>query len=147
MGQRLCRQRGLYGRQVGAASTLPIGWLRAKHIKIFTDGHVKHGAHAIMADRTLEELTRDLDFFDADVVIATGQRTGDSARLDELATVAAPRPACHGGQRRQRGQHRGDLRPRRRGHRQRLEARRRWWNAVDPQRLASFMAVVREARG
>ena len=40
--------------------------LRADHIKVFADSHVKHGAHAITADRTIEELTRDLDFFDAD---------------------------------------------------------------------------------
>lgn len=57
-------------------------------IAIFADSHVKHGAHAITADRTIEELTRDLEFFDADVVIATGQRTGDTATIEELRTVA-----------------------------------------------------------
>jgi len=57
-------------------------------IAIFADSHVKHGAHAIVADRSIEELTRDLEFFDADVVIATGQRTGDSARPDEVRTIA-----------------------------------------------------------
>src|SRR5574338_1520702 len=61
--------------------------LRADDIAIFADSHVKHGAHAIVADRSVAELTRDLEFFDADVVIATGQRTGDPADLDELETI------------------------------------------------------------
>jgi predicted TIM-barrel enzyme len=56
---------------------------------VFADVHVKHGAHAIVADRTLEELTRDLEFFDADAVIVTGQRTGDAADLGELRAVRA----------------------------------------------------------
>lgn len=63
--------------------------LRAEHIKVFADSHVKHGAHAITADRTIEELTRDLAFFDADAVIATGQRTGHSASVEEIETVGA----------------------------------------------------------
>ncbi|MBN9045355.1 MAG: BtpA/SgcQ family protein [Rhizobiales bacterium] len=63
--------------------------LRAEHIKIFADSHVKHGAHAITADRTIEELTRDLAFFDADAVIATGQRTGNSATVEEIETIGA----------------------------------------------------------
>jgi uncharacterized protein len=63
--------------------------LRAEHIKVFADSHVKHGAHAITADRTIEELTRDLAFFDADAVIATGQRTGNSATVEEIETIAA----------------------------------------------------------
>jgi membrane complex biogenesis BtpA family protein len=61
--------------------------LRADDIAVFADSHVKHGAHAIVADRSVAELTRDLEFFDADVVIATGQRTGDPADLDELETI------------------------------------------------------------
>ncbi len=63
--------------------------LRAEHIKVFADSHVKHGAHAITADRTIQELTRDLAFFDADVVIATGQRTGNAATLEEIEEIAA----------------------------------------------------------
>ena len=58
-------------------------------MRVFADVHVKHGAHAIVADRTLEELTRDLEFFDADAVIVTGQRTGDAADLGELRSVRA----------------------------------------------------------
>jgi predicted TIM-barrel enzyme len=63
--------------------------LRAEHVKVFADSHVKHGAHAITADRTIEELTRDLVFFDADVVIATGQRTGNSATIEEIEEIGA----------------------------------------------------------
>lgn len=63
--------------------------LRAESVKVFADSHVKHGAHAITADRTIAELTRDLAFFDADAVIATGQRTGDSATMEEIDAIAA----------------------------------------------------------
>lgn len=63
--------------------------LRAENVRVFADSHVKHGAHAITADRTIAELTRDLAFFDADAVIATGQRTGDSATMEEIDAIAA----------------------------------------------------------
>ncbi len=35
------------------------------------------------------ELTRDVDFFEADAVIATGQRTGDSATMAEIDEIRA----------------------------------------------------------
>lgn len=63
-------------------------WIDARDVAVFADSHVKHGAHAITADRSIEELTRDLEFFDADAVIATGQRTGDTATTEELRTIA-----------------------------------------------------------
>lgn len=64
--------------------------LRAQdEIKFLTDVHVKHGSHAIVADRSLEEQVLDAEFFDSDVLIATGQRTGGAAELDELATIKA----------------------------------------------------------
>ncbi|MBX4413222.1 BtpA family membrane complex biogenesis protein, partial [Mycobacterium tuberculosis] len=50
---------------------------------------VKHGSHAIVADRSIQELTRDVDFFEADAVIATGQRTGDSATMAEIDEIRA----------------------------------------------------------
>src|ERR1700754_361608 len=62
--------------------------LRAQDIQVFADVHVKHGAHAITADRSLAELARDVEFFDADAAIVTGQRTGDSATMDELQAIA-----------------------------------------------------------
>jgi hypothetical protein len=63
--------------------------LRAEHIKVFADSHVKHGSHAIVADRSIAELTRDLAFFDADGIIATGQRTGNAATIEEIEEIAA----------------------------------------------------------
>lgn len=62
--------------------------LRAERVKIFTDSHVKHGSHAIVADRSIPELTRDLAFFDSDCIIATGQRTGNSATMEEIDEIA-----------------------------------------------------------
>ncbi|CAI0857092.1 Putative sgc region protein SgcQ [Serratia ficaria] len=63
--------------------------LRAEHIRVFADSHVKHGSHAIVADRSIQELTRDVDFFEADAVIATGQRTGDSPTMEEIDEIRA----------------------------------------------------------
>jgi hypothetical protein len=62
-------------------------WLRANDVAVFADVHVKHGAHAIVADRSIAELTRDVEFFDADAVIVTGQRTGNAANTEELREV------------------------------------------------------------
>ena len=123
--------------------------LRARDIAIFSDVHVKHGAHAITADRSLTELTRDAQFFDADAVIVTGQRTGDSASLDELDVVkkASSLPVVVGS-----GVNNENVGPifdyadavivasalKHDGG---------WWNEVDPERLRAFMAVVRSARG
>ncbi|CAM5774669.1 sgc region protein SgcQ [Labrys miyagiensis] len=61
--------------------------LRAHGIRIFADAHVKHGAHAIVADRPVEELVKDLVFFDADAIIATGQRTGHAADLSYIRMI------------------------------------------------------------
>ncbi len=73
-----------------AAKTLRYrSMLRAEHIRVFADSHVKHGSHAIVADRSIQELTRDVDFFEADAVIATGQRTGDSATMAEIDEIRA----------------------------------------------------------
>jgi membrane complex biogenesis BtpA family protein len=56
----------------------------AGDVAIFADAHVKHGAHAITADRSIAELARDVEFFDADAVIAIGQYTGDAASIDDI---------------------------------------------------------------
>jgi uncharacterized protein len=61
--------------------------LRAKGVRVFADAHVKHGAHAIVADRPVEEQVKDLVFFDADAVIATGQRTGHAADLSYIRMI------------------------------------------------------------
>jgi membrane complex biogenesis BtpA family protein len=59
----------------------------ADPVKVFADVHVKHGAHAIVADRSLAEQTEDAEFFDADVLIATGARTGDAASVEEIVGI------------------------------------------------------------
>lgn len=61
----------------------------ARDVKVFADVHVKHGSHAIVADRSIAELTHDTEAFDADVLIATGQRTGDATKVEEIETIAA----------------------------------------------------------
>lgn len=61
----------------------------ARDVAIFADAHVKHGAHAIVADRPIAELVRDVEFFDADAVIATGQRTGNAATGEEVDAIRA----------------------------------------------------------
>lgn len=64
-------------------------WLRAEHLAVFADVHVKHGSHAIVADRSLAEQTGDAEFFDADVLIATGSRTGGPTEADEVEGIKA----------------------------------------------------------
>ncbi|MGM0603604.1 MAG: BtpA/SgcQ family protein [Bacillota bacterium] len=61
--------------------------IKADEVKIFADVHVKHGSHSIVADRSVAEQTRDNIFFDADVLIATGNRTGDAAEVDEIKAI------------------------------------------------------------
>lgn len=65
-----------YRRQIGA-----------EDVAIFADVHVKHGGHAIVGDRSVADQARDVEFFDADVAIATGNRTGDSIPDEEIAAI------------------------------------------------------------
>ena len=130
-----------------AKATRYRAWLHARGLKIFADVHVKHGAHAIVADRGIPELTRDAEFYDADVVIVTGQRTGDSAKMEEIAAVkgatalpvvvgsgvdadniAGILSACDGVIVASS-----------------LKRDGVWWNEVDPDRLALFMDRARSA--
>jgi membrane complex biogenesis BtpA family protein len=61
----------------------------ARDVRILADVHVKFGAHAITADRTIAEQATDAEWFDADVLIATGIRTGSPTTLDEVEAVRA----------------------------------------------------------
>lgn len=72
--------------------------LGGSHIRVLADVHVKHGSHSIVGDRTIAELTRDTEAFDADVLIATGQRTGDPTRVEEIRAISdvATRPVLVG---------------------------------------------------
>lgn len=61
--------------------------IKADDIKIFADVHVKHGSHSIIADRNLAQQTQDAIWFDADVLIATGNRTGDPTPISEIEGI------------------------------------------------------------
>jgi len=69
------------------AATRYRAWLHADDVRVFADVHVKHGSHAIVADRSLQAMARDAEFFDADVLIATGERTGGATELAEIAGI------------------------------------------------------------
>lgn len=121
--------------------------LRAEHIRIFADSHVKHGSHAIVADRAIAELTRDVEFFEADAVIATGQRTGDSATLSEIDDIrsATSLPLLVGS-----GVTPGnvvEILGRTQGVivASALKQDGVWWNPVDPARVKHFMSVAETA--
>jgi membrane complex biogenesis BtpA family protein len=122
--------------------------ISAKDVLIFADTHVKHGAHAIVADRSISELTRDVEFFDADAVIATGQRTGDSVDLQELEEIGrATRLAVLVGSGVTLGNI-GAILERAAGViiGSSLKVDGTWWSAVDRQKVARFMQDVAELR-
>jgi len=123
-------------------------WLQARGVKIFADVHVKHGAHAIAADRSIGEMARDAEFFDADVAIATGQRTGDTATMDELRAIAGGTalPVVVGSG--VNADNVGDILSVAGGVivASSLKVDGVWWNPVDPRRLAVFMEAVGRAR-
>jgi membrane complex biogenesis BtpA family protein len=59
----------------------------AQDVFIFADVHVKFGAHAITADRSIAEQATDAEWFDADVLIASGTRTGSPTQPAEVNAV------------------------------------------------------------
>jgi membrane complex biogenesis BtpA family protein len=59
----------------------------ATDVHIFADVHVKFGAHAITADRSITEQATDAEWFDSDVLIATGTRTGSPTQPREVEDV------------------------------------------------------------
>lgn len=119
--------------------------LRANGIRIFADAHVKHGAHAIVADRPVEEQVKDLVFFDADAIIATGQRTGHAADLDYIRMIkeASHLPTLVG----------SGVTPENANDilaivdgvivASSLKHDGVWWNSVDPERVRRFTAGLR----
>ncbi|MGY6548945.1 MAG: BtpA/SgcQ family protein [Roseinatronobacter sp.] len=123
--------------------------IAARHVAVFADSHVKHGAHAITADRTVAELTRDLEFFDADGVIATGQRTGDAATEDELLgiTQATSLPVLVGSGVTEANV--ADMLKHANGViiGSSLKQGGVWWNPVEEPRVRSFMSHVHSVRG
>lgn len=59
----------------------------ADSVAIFADVHVKHGSHAIVADRPIEEQAKDVLFFAGDVLVCTGSRTGDAPSDEEMCAI------------------------------------------------------------
>lgn len=122
--------------------------IAATDVAIFADAHVKHGSHAIVADRPVAELVRDVEFFDADVVIATGQRTGDAATTDEIGTVRSGTnlPVLVGSG--VTHDNVGTILPLVDGIivASALKHEGVWWNRVDKARVVAFMQKVRTLR-
>jgi uncharacterized protein len=120
----------------------------ATDVAIFADAHVKHGAHAIVADRPVPELVRDVEFFDADAVIATGQRTGDAATTEEIGTVRSGTslPVLVGSG--VSAENVDTMLPLVDGVivASSLKEGGVWWNRVDEDRLAAFMHKVQAIR-
>lgn len=77
---------GLIEGVAGTASRYR-AWIGADDIKIFADVHVKHGSHAITADRPTREQAVDAEFFGADVLIASGNRTGEETTEEEVIAI------------------------------------------------------------
>lgn len=122
--------------------------IRANEVAIFADVHVKFGAHAITADRSIAEQATDAEWFDADVLIASGTRTGSPTEPREVDDVrsgtnlpvivgsgltAEQVPALFASA---DGAIVGQW----------LKTDGRWWNPVDPRRVEQLMAAVRKVR-
>jgi uncharacterized protein len=119
--------------------------LKANDVKIFADAHVKHGAHAIVGDRPVEEQVRDLAFFDADAIIATGQRTGHAADINYIRMIkqASHLPTLVGS-----GVTIGNVNSILDVAdgaivASSLKVDGVWWNPVEPDRVRAFMAALR----
>lgn len=119
----------------------------AEGVHVFADVHVKHGSHAIVADRTLAEQTEDAEFFDADVLIATGSRTGDAASVDEVEGIKAHTrlPVVIGSG--ISADNIGELLPTCNGVivASSLKDNGRWWGRVDPQRVRDLTSAAERA--
>ena len=122
--------------------------IRANDVAIFADVHVKFGAHAITADRSIAEQATDAEWFDADVLIASGTRTGSPTEPREVDDVrsgtnlpvivgsglsAEQVPALFASA---DGAIVGQW----------LKTDGRWWNPVDPRRVEQLMTAVRKVR-
>jgi membrane complex biogenesis BtpA family protein len=120
----------------------------ARDVCIFADVHVKFGAHAITADRSTSEQATDAEWFDADVLIASGTRTGSPTQPGEVREVRAGTnlPVIVG----------SGLGPEQVDSvlavadgaivGQWLKVDGRWWNPVDPGRIAALMSAVDRLR-
>ena len=122
--------------------------IRAGDVAIFADVHVKFGAHAITSDRTVAEQATDAEWFDADVLIATGSRTGSPTKLTEVEEVRSgtnlPVIVGSGLSAEQVPSLFGEADGAIVG--QWLKRDGRWWNPVDPHRVEELMRAVAKVR-
>lgn len=120
----------------------------AHSIKVFADVHVKFGAHAITADRTISEQATDAEWFDADVLIATGTRTGSPTSPHEVEDVRAGTtlPVIVGSG--LSPEQVPELLPHADGAivGQWFKHEGKWWNPVDSRRVKEMMEAVAEVR-
>lgn len=61
--------------------------LRAERIQVFADIQKKHCAHGLTSDLSIEDHARQSEFFLADGLIVTGNRTGSAPSQEDLITV------------------------------------------------------------
>lgn len=120
----------------------------ARDVRVFADVHVKFGSHSITGDRSISEQATDAEFFDADVLIATGTRTGNPTERAEVEEVrdGTSLPVIVGSGlsdnnadellRVADGAIVGSW----------LKVDGRWWNPVDTGRVAALMGRVRRLR-
>lgn len=59
----------------------------AEDVMLFGDFHVKHGSHAIIGDRPIEEQAADAEEAGSDAVIATGFKTGKPPQAEDIRRV------------------------------------------------------------
>ncbi len=122
--------------------------IRAEDVKVFADVHVKFGAHAITADRSITEQATDAEWFGADALIATGLRTGNPTRVEEVTEVkdGTALPVLVG------SGLRPDQVPVLFEHAdgaivgQSLKEQERWWNPVDASKVQALMTAVKAFR-
>lgn len=120
----------------------------ADEIAILADVHVKFGAHSITSDRSVAEQATDAEWFGADVLIATGQRTGSPTQPEEVGEVRSGThlPVIVG----------SGVDPQQVPNLmsvadgaivgQWLKKDSLWWNPVDPKRVERLMTAVRAER-
>jgi membrane complex biogenesis BtpA family protein len=120
----------------------------AHDVKILADVHVKFGAHAITGDRSISEQAADAEWHHADVLIATGTRTGSPTMPEEVEEVRSGTnlPVVVG----------SGLDPEQLPRLfevadgaivgQWLKEDGHWWNPVDPRRVERLMAAAHAFR-
>ena len=133
-----CAAKALrYRRQIGA-----------EDVHVLADVHVKHGSHAIVADRSLTELTHDTEYYGADGMIATGTHTGAATPIDEVRAIksATRLPVLVGSG--ANDENIGVLLQVADGVIVGSSLKRggKWWQPVDVERVRSFMDAVRRVR-